>query len=360
MNELNIQLENSLFSIPSIIQNILPHYNLKNPTVSIIKFKDTDKQRAVYRIDVNNKSYCLKKVYYSVEELLYVYSAIEWLHRNNLNVPQLIPTTSGGRYVKFNEMYFILTPWINATKCDFDNKDHIISAAIELGKLHKCSTNFMPVIGSSYKESLNDFYLSTLKHFEQLLQISSFAFLYKDKFSKEYLVTFDKNLRLAEASLRLAGKINSDKLSISLCHGDYVNKNILFSPNNELYIIDFDKCKKDYCAHDIAYFLRRLLKRDNTKWNLDLALSFIKYYNSIHILSESDLKYILSYLAFPQKYWKVSKNYYKDIQKDTKNIDNRLYLSTLNKSTKNLNHQITFINEITSLMERNNWNLNLL
>ena len=70
---------------------------------------------------------------------------------------------------------------------------------------------------------------------------------------------------------------------------------ILFDENDTLYIIDFDKCKRDYCAHDISYFLRRLLKRDNTKWDLDIALAFIKYYNSINLLTNDDLKYIVSY-----------------------------------------------------------------
>ena len=48
----------------------------------MIKFKDTEKQRAVYKIDYIDKSYCLKKVYYNEAELLFVYSAMEWLYRN--------------------------------------------------------------------------------------------------------------------------------------------------------------------------------------------------------------------------------------------------------------------------------------
>ena len=84
----------------------------------------------------------------------------------------------------------------------------------------------------------------------------------------------------------------------------------------------------------------------------------MKYYNSINILSESDLKYIVSYLAFPQKYWKTSKDYYKDIEKNKANIDQRVYLSSLNKSVKNLNYHIKFINDIVTLMEKYHWQIN--
>lgn len=356
MSELGININNSLFSIDSIIQNILPYYNLKDPKVTIIKFKDTDKQRAVYKIDSENKSYCFKKVYYSTEDLLFIYSALEWLHRNGLNIPTLIPTISGGRFVLYKKMLFILTPWINGIRCDFDNKNHIISAAIELGKIHKNSFNFMPIIGSSNRESLGRFYISILKHFEQLLQTSSYAFITKDKFSKEFLSTFDKNLKLAEISLKISSTINNDNLSISLCHGDYVGKNLIIDNDEKLHIIDFDKCKKDYCAHDVSYFLRRYLKRDHTKWNIDYALCFLKYYNSINPLTTSDLKYILSYLSFPQKYWKVSKDYYKDKNR----FDTKIYQSILIKSNKHINEQYLLINKLINIFEKNNWNINLI
>ena len=356
MSELGVNLDNSSFSIDNIIQNILPYYNLTNPKVTLIKFKNTDKQRAVYKIDSNNKSYCFKKVYYGTEDLLFIYSALEWLHRNGLNVPTLIPTINGGRFVMYKHNLFILTPWIDGYKCDFDNKRHIINAAIELGKMHKTSINFMPIIGSKNRESLSVFYISILKHFEQLLQTSSYAFITKDKFSKEFLSTFDKNLKLAEKSLKISSNIDNSKLSISLCHGDYVCKNLIIDKNEKLYLIDFDKCKKDYCAHDISYFLRRYLKRDNTKWDINCTICFLKYYNSMKELTSEDLKYILAYLAFPQKYWKISKDYYKDKNK----TDSKLYYSILSKSNKHINEQYKFIEKMLIIFEKNNWNINLI
>ncbi|MEG0134350.1 MAG: CotS family spore coat protein, partial [Clostridium sp.] len=91
---------------------ILPHYNLQFADVTMVKFKDTDKQRAVYRIDYKNESYCLKKVYYDESNLLYVYSAMEWLYRNDLNVPKLLSTNTNHRYISYMNMLFILTPWV--------------------------------------------------------------------------------------------------------------------------------------------------------------------------------------------------------------------------------------------------------
>ena len=354
MSDSTFNIDNDIFSIDSMKNNILDQYDLSSADVSMVKFKNTDKQRAVYKVDSKNNSYCLKKVYFSENELLYVYSALEWLNRHDLNVANLLPTNNHGRYVCFNNMFFILTPWIDAIKCDFDNTNHVISSIKELAKMHNNSRNFHPIKGSVNRIGLDDFYISTLKHFNQLLDTANTAFHSKDKFSKEFLTTFDKNLESAKISLEMSSKINNKELTKSLCHGDYVNKNILFSKDNKVWIIDFDKCKYDYCAHDLAYFMRRLLKRDNTKWNLNIAIDIIKSYNSIHPLTSSDLRYVSAYICFPQKYWKLSRDYYKNIKKCNKNS----FLTLLTKSNTKLDLQLDFANKLNSLLNEANWEVN--
>ena len=332
---------------PEIIkQNVLPYYNLQNSKISVIKFKDTDKQRAVYRIDFKEESYCLKKVYYNKNDLLYVYSAIEWLYRNNIRVPKLLPTTNNNRFVSYENMLFILTPWIEGEKCSFDNIEHVIISAKKLSTVHSISRNFRPILGSSLKEGFDDYYILTLKHFQDLLHASNEAFKYKDKFSRLFISNFDANLRLAKISLDISNKICNSNLSKSLCHGDYVNKNLIFPSDLDPWIIDFDKCKTDYCAKDLAYFMRRLLKRENTKWNVKLALSVLESYNEFSPLTDSDLRYLISYICFPQKYWKISRDYYKNIHKCNKSAFLTLLLNTISKTDSQYEFSLTIIDEI--------------
>ena len=52
--------KHSIFSPNNIKKFILPYYGLENSNVKIIKFKDTDKQRAVYKVENKDKFYCLK------------------------------------------------------------------------------------------------------------------------------------------------------------------------------------------------------------------------------------------------------------------------------------------------------------
>lgn len=355
MSNLLYKIDKSFFNEDNISKNILPYFNIYDAEISLVKFKDTDKQRAVYKVKFNNKLYCLKKIYFSKEELLYVYSALEWLHIYNINVPNLLSTANGMRYLDYNNIFFILTPWIEGVKCNFDNIYHIKKSASELAKFHNCTKNFTPIKGSFLREGYDDLYKSIYKHFNQLLEFSNSAFKKKDSFSKKYIEYFDINLDLCKLALQHSLEIDAESLSKSLCHGDYVNKNIIFS-KEDLWIIDFDKCKNDFCAHDLSYFMRRLLKRENTNWDTDLTLIILTNYNYHKKLTKSDLKYIIAYLAFPQKFWKVSHDYYKNSKVYSKTYFSKILLKANTDRYKHLN----FIIELTKRLDSINWDLDLL
>lgn len=338
--------DNKLIDIDNIKKYILPNFFLKDADITMVKFKDTEKQRAVFKVTSNNKNYCLKKVYYDEENLLFVYSAMEWLYRNNVMVPKLLPSINNNRFIYYEDMLFILNPWVEGKKCNFDSITDIRLSIKTLAKLHKCSKNFKPIPGSANRVGLENYYLSINKHFNDILEAANLASTYKDKFSKLYLNNLDSNLSLAKLSLEIASSIDNSNLNISLCHGDYVNKNILIN-NNDVWIIDFDKCKKDYCAHDLAYFLRRLLKRSTTNWNPALTVDIINTYLKVNNLTDSDLKYILAYLAFPQKFWKISRDYYKNINKCNKNSFIALFTKGLDRSAD----QLDYINNMIEIFE---------
>ena len=348
MTSEKVLFNNNGLSLTNIKKYILPLFSLENVSVSMVKFKDTDKQRAVFKIETENNSYCLKKVYYNEESLLFVYSAMEWLYRNNLNVPRLLPSKNNSRFVLFNNMIFILTPWIDGDKCDFDNSTHINLSCQTLGKIHKVSKNFFPIEGSTKREGLEDFHLSTSKHFNQLLENANYANNIKDRFSNIYLDNLDYNLDLAKLSLEISSTIDSSELSTSLCHGDYVNKNIIINNENNVFIIDFDKCKYDYSSYDISYFLRRLLKRPTTNWNTEITINILNSYLKENTLTSSDFKYILAYLAFPQKYWKISRDYYKNIKKCNK----KSFVILLEKGLERTANQLKFVNEMILILEK--------
>ncbi|KAA8672932.1 CotS family spore coat protein [Clostridium sp. HV4-5-A1G] len=337
-----------LLSEENVKKYVLPQYNMVNADISRIKFKDTDKQRAVYKINYLNKSYCLKKVYFDESNLLFVYSAIEWLFRHDIRVPRILPTIHRERFVNYKEMLFIMTPWITGSKCDYDNNKHLLHAISNLSKMHSVSKNFVPIDGSTQRVNFENIYISFQKHLNQLLNCSNLAFKYNDKFSALFLQNFEINFILAKISARISSTIDYKNLSTCLCHLDYVNKNIIFDEEDNIWVIDFDKCSMDYCAHDISYFLRRFLKRTTTNWRLDSTISCLELYEKIFPLTLDDYKYIISYLSFPQKFWKISRDYYNNILKCNHNS----FFYLLKKASSNCINQLEFTIEFGKYVEK--------
>lgn len=325
-----------LVSETDLRNQILSQYNLKDAKIFEVKFKNTDKQRAVYKIESNNKNYSLKKIYYELDELFFVYSSMEWLYRFNFNVPRILSTTSNKKYVTFNNMHFILTPWITGEKCNYDNYAHTISAANSLSKLHILCRHFRPIAGSKLRIGYENLYTEINKHFQQLLIYYNMAINENDTFSNFYVDNFDSYITLARLSLESASLINFSHLSKSLCHLDYVNKNIIFDDNNRLWLIDFDKCKMDYCIHDVAYFLRRIMKRERTNWNLKLLFQCLSTYEKHMPLNIYEYWYLHSYLSFPQKEWRLVRDYYNNIN----NCNKVSFLNLLKHSTNNIENHI--------------------
>lgn len=328
-NKISNTTEKELFKIAR--DYVLPNYNLKDATIEQIKIKDTLKHRAVYKISDGTNHYCLKKIYYNEDKLLFMYSVLEWLHRANFNVPKLLKSKNNNIFVNVNGLIFILTPWIPGTKCDLDNIDHLSKASKNLALLHQNTKEFVPIEGSFIKKGYDNLYISINKHFNNLLTSFNSANKRKDTFSKIFLASFDENIELAKFALHVSSTINFDNLSRSICHGDYVNKNLLLTSKG-ISMIDFDKCSYDYSMTDVSYFLRRLLKRNDTKWNFEIAKNIILSYNKIHKLTDDDLKYIMVYLAFPQKYWRISRDYYSSISKCNKNASKETLLNTTEKT----------------------------
>lgn len=304
-------MDNSFLN-SDIINTIIKNYGIRNSTISMIKFKDTDKQRVIYKVNdkENNRQYCLKKVYYGLPDLLYVYSASIWLSRNKIKVPVFIKASDNRRFVTYDNMYFFLTEWFDGVKCSFDNFTHVMISAKTLAKIHKVSKDFAPIEGSSKRNGFENIYVSCLKHLSDLEKAFSISENNKGFFASSYKKYYKINQVLAILSVQIASTINFSNLSCSLCHGDYVNKNILFPRDLNPCIIDFDKCKKDYCSKDLGYFMRRLLRRDKSLWDPLLAFETIISYLDINKLNIDDLKYLISYLSFPQKFWRITKNFY--------------------------------------------------
>lgn len=345
--------------LEEIRENILSKYPYKISDIIPVKFKDTDKQRAVYRVESDRGTKCLKKVYYDENNLLFVYSAIEWLYRHGIDVPHLLPTSSGGRYVNYKNNLFILCDWIDGRKCDYDLPEDICAASENLGKIHKISCGFKPIEKSFMRIEDPDWYKTFNKRFLNLCQYYNAALRYNDEFSSIYLQNFDYFFSRARHSVYLLNKIDAEVLSAplkynTLCHLDYVNKNLIVAGSGKLYVIDFDKCRIDIPVHDLGTFLKRILKRKTTSWDFTILTMTLEHYQKERELSITELIALYAYLEFPQKYWKISRDYYNNRDVCSKSM----FISMLGKNCQQMDDHNEFCDKFQDYIDKK-YNLSL-
>lgn len=344
----------------AIEKYILSKYPYKIKSIDPIKFKDTDKQRAVYRFETDQGPKCLKKVYFDEANLLFVYSVIQWFYSHGINVPKLLPTKQGGRYVNYNGSLFMATDWIEGRKCNYDDDADVGIAAANLGLMHRSSYDFHPIGGSFIRKENTDWYKTYNRRYLQLVQFYNTASNFMDKFSRIYIENFDYFLFRAAHAVKILGMLDSKKMAQpaeeynTICHLDYVNKNIIITDKNELYVIDFDKSRIDIPVHDIGTFLKRILKRKNTSWSYEILSLALENYEKVRELSFNELLGLFAFLEFPHKFWKISRDYYAN----RKDCSKKMFINMLSNACFQKNNHDEFCSKFQAYIE-NRYNVDL-
>ena len=223
---------------------------------------------------------------------------------------------------------------------DYNNLNHCILSVIYLSKIHNISNNILFIKNSEIKNNFENINKKFKKHEKELFKFYKVAQCCDDHFSKNLINNFEKIIYLSNIAIKYSSYINYGNLNKSLCHGDYVSKNILLN-DNQIVPIDFDKSSINYSISDFSYFLRRYLRRDLTNWNFDNTLKLINYYKKYNNISLDEYYYLLSYLSFPQKIWKFSKLYYTNYNNlsDTEKI---YFTKSLFKTIQMIDNHIFF------------------
>lgn len=292
---------------------ILDNFGITNFYIDKIKEKNTKKNRVVYKVRSYDNFFCLKQMYLNKKYVLFIYSYLEWLKSFDFNVPILIKSKINMPFSIFNKNLFVLTKWIHGRKLNYANLNECINSIIVLSKMQSKSNKF-PIINGADSQinllNLNHRYSKSLNELHKLYIISRDI---RDEFSQIFIHNYNKFHYLTYSSKYFSNSINFKNLTKSVCHGDFVNKNILINKNT-ITPIDFDKTCINFSIYDLAYFLRRYLRREFINWNYDLMLTLIKHYEKNNPLFLDDYLYLISYLSFPQKFFKISKFYLYNFQ----------------------------------------------
>ena len=282
-----------------------------------IKIEMIKANKGVYYLRTNEGERCLKRINYGPQKLLFVYGAKEHLINNGFDkVDRYYLNTEKEPYALVNEDLYTLSEWLDGRECDFHNIEEVSKAAKTLATMHEASEGYEPPENSKLKSDLGRWTHLMSKRIKSLNKMRDMLRKKSNKsdFDLVYLKSMEFYKEMAKKALttleesdyyNLCAKAEEEK---SFCHHDFTYHNIILNDKDDVYLIDFDFCKREVRTFDISNFMTKVLKRVN--WNIEYADAIINAYNSISPLKEEEYKVLFAYLQFPQRYWRLANRYY--------------------------------------------------
>ncbi|WP_346936263.1 CotS family spore coat protein [Clostridium sp.] len=276
-----------------------------------------EKIKSVYRVEAGKQIYCLKVVKYELPHFLFILRAMKHLDSNGFEyVPNIIRTTRGMDYIKFDENFAYITLWLNGRESSYENPIELSIVAKKLGQLHKCSEGF--IVSKDMKPRVGWFKWIEVYRTRKG-EILSFKNLINRRSKKTdvdlyYLSMIEEELQRCDRAINNLCDTNYENKMLDeirlggFCHHDYANHNVLIGKDNEVNIIDFDYCILDTHLHDLSSLLIRAMKYG--RWNEERARIILKAYKSSHRLEQDDIKIMAAFMEFPQDYWQRGIQYY--------------------------------------------------
>ncbi len=273
------------------------------------------KVRDAWRVETPSGPKCFKQVEAPPARVKFTAAAVRYLVNNGFaeTVP-FLKTVQNSYLIDLPEGVFYLTDWIHGREGDMSNFQDIMSASKVLAKFHRASIGFFPPDDCKPRESWGDLPDDWQKRKQQLEKFIQLARQQNDEFSKLYLDSCAWYIfRCAKAleilrSCDYEGLVTKAKLQGSLCHRDFTYHNFIIDQYSNLYIIDFDYCTQEIRAYDIGRFARKVGK--NIHWQLSPVKLILQTYNEESVLTDDELVFILAFLYFPQRFWRLASRYF--------------------------------------------------
>lgn len=282
-----------------------------------IKIETIKANKGVYYLKTNKGERCLKKINYGPQKLLFVYGAKEHLVRNGFDkVDNYFLNIEGEPYALVNEDLYTLSQWLEGRECDFHNIEEVKMASKTLAMMHEASKGYDPPENSKLKTDLGRWPSLMTKRIKALDKMRDMVRKksIKSDFDLIYLKSMEFYKEMGKEALKTMEESDYYQLCMiaeeekGFCHHDFTYHNIILTEDNDVFVIDFDYCKREIRTFDISNYMIKVLKR--VEWNFEFAKGILESYSSVSKLTEGEYRVLYSYLQFPQRYWRLANRYY--------------------------------------------------
>ncbi|MGE5558956.1 MAG: phosphotransferase [Bacillota bacterium] len=256
------------------------------------------------------KTYLIKEIRFPTAEIAFIHQTQSFISRSGS--PAVIP------YLEFHGV-----PWLNTGAGNYVVKEYLPGrnphfhdpAAWRLGiqALASLHLNSGSYAWPSIPDTRNFFRRWGIRWDEKMAYLSSFhqrhesastpfASLFRNSYPF-FAEMMRKNRFLLEKSVALSG-ING-----VFCHHDLTERNLLWTEKRRIILLDWENGIYDAAAHDLArLLLYHLFVLPPPRWKR-AAKSLLDAYNFTRPLSGEDFILLHIFSLWPQKYWRMVRQY---------------------------------------------------
>lgn len=274
--------------------------------------------RAAYRVVTGDGIVALKPARDDPERLLVIDEACRYLAARGFHqTPPLLPTRAGEPYLEWGGERWTVSPWIQGREAAYLAPGEMARCASALAAFHLAGLGFRPsrghvrwVIGK-WPAKLRSRTAELRKRLEQARAAAwptEFEELLADLGTS--LVEQAQSASDALARTAYARRCACAALAHPLCHGDPSDRNFLLGEDGLVRVIDLAALKYDLPELDLARFLRRMMRRAD--WDFPAGREMLEAYGRQRPLTPSAREIVCAVLRFPDKAWRLVKQYYRD------------------------------------------------
>ena len=211
--------------------------------------------------------------------------------------------------VNEEETKYILYQAFPGAECDTKNRADMLSAVRELALLHQSAQNYEGSVPEFLKSGQNNLLLLYEKRNRELNKVRNYIRAKKKKndFEMMFAVWYPEYVKKAQETTDILKDLGIQEQLIGFCHGDYNQHNVIFSREG-IAVVHFENFLYQESVGDLANFIRKMMEKNN--WNAGLGMDLIRGYDRVRKLTPEELKYLYVYLAYPEKFWKITNSYY--------------------------------------------------
>ncbi|MFZ5351217.1 MAG: CotS family spore coat protein [Bacillota bacterium] len=285
------------------------------------KIKSYEKIKNICRTETDKGIKCIKKAHMSPAFFHFLYSAVKHLKNNGFEGVMPYNDTIDGRICLQDDKYiYYVVDWIESRECKFKRQNELNMAIKTAAELHKAAIGYKPPQGAKprvyYNRWIDKFNAKCIELLAFSKAIEEKASI--DEFDEIYAKDLPYFWNQARESIELLkrspyGEISEESRNKGeFCHHDMANHNFLITPEDKVYLIDFDYCIMDTRLHDLCSLIIRNMRYG--VWNISKAYMIIEEYSRHYTVTDKELRVMKAFITFPQDFWQVGLQYYVEKQ----------------------------------------------